>query len=116
VTCRLWGPSGQVALWGGNYLWTVSGVDELKQRINDVAQEECHQLDTLYPNGAMPGTKHTNENCVKDAVAGLIFQQPCWSRGLGHAAWGSVVPADVRILDAAVLLDRSMRFELVQRP
>ena len=52
-------------------LTAPSAADELHKRINDAAQELCHNLETVYPNGAtdVPGFEHTNENCVKDAVA-----------------------------------------------
>jgi UrcA family protein len=52
-------------------LSTSSGADELRARINDVARDICHRLDSFYPRGSseVPGHEDTNKNCVRDAVA-----------------------------------------------
>ena len=52
-------------------LSTSSGAEELHARINDVAQDICHRLDSFYPRGSsdVPGHENTNKNCVRDAVA-----------------------------------------------
>ena len=53
-------------------LATADSAPELQARIGGAAQDVCHQLKVLYPNGAtdIPGYEYTNDNCVRDAVAG----------------------------------------------
>jgi UrcA family protein len=52
-------------------LTTRSDAAELQARIGGAARDACQQLKALFPDGAtdIPGYEHTNENCVRDAIA-----------------------------------------------
>ncbi|MGB8365023.1 MAG: UrcA family protein [Rhizomicrobium sp.] len=54
-------------------LTTVSGVTELKRRINDTAKDACKQLDTLYPEALYPPLT-PKVDCVETAVDGAMAQ------------------------------------------
>ena len=51
----------------------MSGVTELKRRINDTAKDACKQLDTLYPEALYPPLT-PKVDCVETAVDGAMAQ------------------------------------------
>lgn len=54
-------------------LRSPAGVEELKHRIKDSAEEACKQLSTLYP---LEMWMTDNESCVKSAIDGAMAQLP----------------------------------------
>jgi UrcA family protein len=48
-------------------------VAEFKRRVEEVANDACKQLDTLYPESLYP-SEGDNKDCVKEAIANAMMQ------------------------------------------
>ena len=62
-------------VWAGDLnLSSAADIDELHQRVREVARRSCAELDRLYPEAAYPSVDSSNQDCMKSAMDSAIPQ------------------------------------------